>query len=86
MIFTVVWKPTATSELADIWLNAEERAAVTAAAHQIDSSLRTDPFAQGESRSGNRRILFIPPLGIDYEIRLPRRPEAPPNKSRHPGH
>lgn len=68
MIFTVVWKPTATSELAEIWLNAADRAAVTAAAHQIDTSLRVDPFTQGESRSGNRRILFAPPLGVDFEI------------------
>jgi hypothetical protein len=66
--FTVVWKPTAIAELANIWLNAPDRAGVTAAAHQIDTALRTDPFAVGESRSGRRRILFVPPLGVDYEI------------------
>jgi len=68
VIFTVVWKPTATDELAEIWLNAQDRAAVTASANQIDRSLRSDPATVGESRSGNRRIVFVPPLGVDFEV------------------
>ena len=73
MTFTVVWKPAATAELAKIWLNAEDRAAVTTAAHQIDTALRIDPSIKGESRSGDRRIMFVAPLGVDFEIHEPDR-------------
>lgn len=70
MRFTVVWKPTATEELASIWMQAQDRLSITDAAHHIDTLLRADPSNQGESRTENRRILFVPPLGVDFEVHV----------------
>ena len=68
MNYTVVWIPPAEQELAAIWMDAPDRAAVTAAAHAIDSTLRTDPEKQGESRDEGRRILLHAPLGVLYKV------------------
>jgi hypothetical protein len=68
MIFTVLWTPTAEQELASIWLSAEDRNAVTSAAHTIDTLLRVDPETRGESRHDTLRVLFVPPLGVDFDV------------------
>lgn len=69
MRFMVVWKPSAKHQLAEIWLSApDERVAITRAADSIDQALRTAPEAQGESRSGNLRVLFVDPLGVLFEV------------------
>ncbi len=62
MKYTVTWKPSAKQRLADIWMTAPDRRAVTEAANAIDKSLRVDPRDQGESRSGTVRILIVVPL------------------------
>jgi len=66
--YTVVWKPDAEEDLASLWIAAEDRAAITAAADRIDPLLRTDPDGVGESRSGNARIMFLGPLAITFRI------------------
>ncbi len=68
MRYTVVWKPGGEEELASIWLAAKDRDAVTQAAAAIDSLLREDAPSKGESRFGNKRILLMPPLGIDFGV------------------
>jgi plasmid stabilization system protein ParE len=68
MIFTVLWTPDAEQELAAVWLSAEDRNAVTSAAHGIDALLRVDPQTRGESRQHEVRVLFAPPLGVDFEV------------------
>ena len=68
MRYTVLWSPDAENDLAAIWLDASDRSAVTAAGNQIDALLRQDAHLQGESRYGRLRILFIPPLAIDFEV------------------
>jgi plasmid stabilization system protein ParE len=73
MKYTVVWQPTAESMLADIWNNAPDRNAVAAAADRIDTLLERDPLGQGESRIDPFRIMFEPPLVVDYEVREPKR-------------
>jgi hypothetical protein len=40
--FTVVWHEGAHEELAEVWINARDRNAVTAAAHLIDVELSQD--------------------------------------------
>ena len=50
MNFTVRWTRSARDQLADVWLNHHDRAAVTAAAHRIDLLLGRDPANQGEDR------------------------------------
>jgi mRNA-degrading endonuclease RelE of RelBE toxin-antitoxin system len=68
MKYTVVWKPEAERRLADLWVNATNRRAITDAANEIDKQLGHDPETKGESRSGNRRILLESPLGILFKI------------------
>jgi plasmid stabilization system protein ParE len=73
MTFTVVWVMYAQNELARIWNNAPDRAAVAAAANRIDSLLRRNPIALGESRGGTTRVFFEPPLAITFRISEPDR-------------
>jgi hypothetical protein len=41
--FTVVWSPNELQRLTEIWLQSPDRAAMTAAAAQIERLLRHDP-------------------------------------------
>ena len=69
MKYTVTWKPSVKQRLADIWMTAPDRRAVTEAADAIDKSLRVDPRDHGESRGGTLRILIAVPLAVVYDIR-----------------
>ena len=67
-MFTVRWSKTALDSLAELWLEAEDRTLVTAAVAEIDRTLARDPLTAGESRSEEIRVLFVPPLGVFFEI------------------
>jgi hypothetical protein len=69
MNWNVIWLPAAEEELADAWLNAPNRAAVTDAANVIDRALSLDPENVGESRPNGRRVTFAPPLSVVFRIR-----------------
>ena len=68
MRLTVIWTPVAEKRLTEIWLAALDRGDVTAAAARLDELLRNDANSRGESRSGDVRVMFEPPLGIDFEV------------------
>jgi plasmid stabilization system protein ParE len=68
MIYTVIWKPLAEQKLASIWIDAQDRQAVSAAANEIDRLLRVDPQSIGESRSGSERVLIVEPLVVAFEV------------------
>jgi len=68
MSYTVLWKPAAQQELAQLWINAADRSALAAAADLIDALLKTDPQSQGESRHGDMRVLICPPLAVNYKV------------------
>ena len=68
MKYTVLWTSPAEDQLAAIWLRVEDRRKVTSAAQAIDALLREDPQERGESRSGTKRIMFAPPLGVDFNV------------------
>jgi hypothetical protein len=68
MTYTVLWTRTAEDELAALWLNAPDRRAVTEAAKAADEALHDDASMKGESRVGQVRILFIPPLGTEFKV------------------
>jgi plasmid stabilization system protein ParE len=67
MKYTVLWTPTAEQDLAAIWMDAQDRNAVTSAASSIDALLGEQADTQGESRYGKVRIMFAPPLGVEFE-------------------
>jgi hypothetical protein len=66
--YTVLWKPEAERRLAELWLNAVDRNAVTQAANEIDRRLQTNPDQEGESRSDGRRLLLVNPLAVLFEV------------------
>jgi len=71
--FTVVWLARATNQLAHIWLDTEERAAVTRAADEIDGTLMHDPEYKGETLAPGLRTLTVHPLRVLFAVREPDR-------------
>ena len=69
-MYRVRWARTAKDELTALWLQADSatRQAITAATHQIDQALRTNPLNQGESRDEARRIMFVDPLALIFRV------------------
>ncbi len=67
----IIWRQSALDELARLWIDADSlaRESISRAALEIDSLLTETPSNVGESRSDNRRIEFVPPLGFIFEIR-----------------
>jgi hypothetical protein len=68
MTYTVLWVPAAERELAELWTDASRRREVSDAANAIDARLGSAPLDEGESREKGRRILFVPPLGVTFEV------------------
>jgi hypothetical protein len=68
MTWTVVYRPPAQNELAEIWLNAPNPQAVANAADAIDRMLARNPLVAGESRDGRTRIVIERPLTVLYEV------------------
>jgi hypothetical protein len=67
--YTVRWTRKARLEqLAQVWLDAPGRNAVTAAANEVDRLLAADPALQGESRSAGLRVLIVDPLMVGYSV------------------
>ena len=75
MKYSVRWREEASDELASIWLKSapDERRKVTAAADAIDKALGSRPTQCGESRSEVRRIFFIEPLVVIFQLSEPDR-------------
>ena len=67
--FTVVWAPDAKASLADIWMNCDDRTAVTVAADSIDSELALRPFEIGDPQREGLFRLERPPLVVHYVVR-----------------
>jgi hypothetical protein len=68
MKYTVAYGPLAEEQLARIWLDANDRSAVTEASHALERLLRHDPDRLGEPDERGWRILVEPPLTITFEV------------------
>jgi hypothetical protein len=68
MRYTVVWNPSAETELAAIWTLSIDRQAVTASSNTIDEALRIDPLLRGETHRGSIRAIVEPPLIVTYRV------------------
>lgn len=66
----VRWERRALDELTTLWTQADtaQRQAITAASHTLDQRLDNNPFGEGESRSQERRITFVPPPAVTFRI------------------
>ena len=68
MNYVVDWDDPALAVLTDIWTQAPDRAAVTAAAHRIDTRLAADPVGSGAAVSEGLYGIDVPPLRAVYEV------------------
>ena len=64
--YTVVWTQSAQDELAELWLMAQDRDAVTSAAHAIDQELTQDAPSKGQELHEGLRFLTISPLKVIF--------------------
>jgi len=68
MNYTVVWMPRAQAQLAAVWNSASDPSAVTQVTYRIDRQLAEQPLDVGESRDGNNRLAFDPPLQVLFRV------------------
>jgi plasmid stabilization system protein ParE len=68
MRFEVIWEDIALEDLAQIWMDAEDRDAVRAAASRVDLILANDPDTKGEEFYGGR-LLDVDPLHVMFTVR-----------------
>ena len=68
MKFTVIWRPSAEAQLAELWTRADDRGVVSAAFDEIEVQLGANAEKQGESRWGTTRILIKPPLAVYFDV------------------
>jgi hypothetical protein len=66
--FTVMWHGDARNELAELWMAAPDRGAVSAAADSIDLHLSTDATAKGTSIPDALRQFTVPPLRVLFAV------------------
>ena len=50
------------------FVTMESKEAADAAVEALNSRLRNDPLAEGESRTGGYRIVFLPFLAIGFQV------------------
>jgi hypothetical protein len=66
--YDVVWLESAQDELAELWLQANDRNALTSAAHLIDVELSHDAEVKGRELSEGLRALLAPPLRVLFSV------------------
>jgi plasmid stabilization system protein ParE len=66
--YTVVWSLRAQNRLAQLWTDASDKKAVSAAANAIDALLAVDPQTKGTPLNENLRALAIPPLHVLFTV------------------
>lgn len=68
MRYTLIWKPSALAQLADVWLKASNRQAVNDAVAKIEGYLRRSSTTAGSEHIEGTRLVVLPPLVAGYEI------------------
>lgn len=69
-MYRVDWLESALDDLTTLWLaaNSSLKASITAATHAMDQRLTADAPNEGESRPGGRRIMFVAPLAVTFQM------------------
>jgi len=67
MIYTVTWAPDAEANLAQLWIDAADRQAVTGSGNRIDAELKTNPELKGIP-FGDFRVYSDDPLAVMYSV------------------
>jgi hypothetical protein len=68
--YTVVWVRRVEDRLIEIWLGAQDRNAITAATHQIDTQLAVDPQSKGGELSEGLRYYQAEPLRVAFTVHV----------------
>ena len=69
MKYTVIWSPQAESALAEAWLDAANRNAVSAASSTLERAIGKFPLRVGRPLASSvNRIAVISPLEIAFDI------------------
>lgn len=69
MTYRVDWTTIAEDHLADIWLAAADRGAVTAAAAWLEAELARDPLRLGDPLDASvHRVASFGPLAVEFEV------------------
>ena len=64
MKFTVVMSPMAEHQLAEIWVQASERASISQAFDRIETLLKRDAKSLGRLNPGGWRVVTLGPLAV----------------------
>ena len=72
MRFTLSWHPDVERELAETWIRAPDRRAVTEAIARIEQMLTVSADTVGEEFYGDR-LLVVAPLAVTYSVSVPDR-------------
>jgi hypothetical protein len=69
-MFNVFRSQEAMLPLQATWEQASEsfRASILSASREVDRQLQAGPQGRGESRDNGRRVLFVWPLGVLFEV------------------
>lgn len=69
-MFRVDWLESALAELTTLWTDADSsaRMAITVSASVLEQRLNANAPNEGESRPGGRRITFVPPLAVTFQM------------------
>jgi hypothetical protein len=73
MSYSLEWDSDGLAELADIWMRATDRQAVTDAEHRIERLLAADPLGNGKLLSEGLRYIDVRPLVAYYTVDAARR-------------
>jgi hypothetical protein len=71
--FTVDWNSDAEDELARVWMQASDPAAVNRAEVEADRLLAGDPIRNGQELSEGLYCIHVPPLIVNYTVDVARR-------------
>ena len=66
--YTVIQPPWVENQLAELWLDAADRDAITCAADQIERELRNGAESKGEQVDRNLRKFVVGPLWAYYTV------------------
>ena len=68
MTFEVIWTEEAEDRLAEVWMAAPDRGAVTRAAHEIDVALEMLPMSAGKPLFDTVRQFGDSVLTVEFEV------------------
>ena len=68
MKYHVIWMEGTDEDLANLWLNSENRAEISRDSRIADVSLSQNPEELGESREEGMRVAFFGVLGIRFRV------------------